>query len=232
MARQLLMRYGIVTRETIASEAVPGGFGPVYQALKAMEEAGRIRRGYFVAGLGGAQFAVPSALDLLRSLREPPNEPRTVTLSTTDPANPYGAIIAWPHAGKEATAAGREAARARSTARAAGSLVVLVDGRLAAYVRRGERELLLFAPEDEPQRSRTMCEVARALIERAASREEGRRGILITDIDGTPAVAHPAARLFVEGGFAATAMGLQARTEHIAPRGFASAGRAEGRAQM
>ncbi|HXH25759.1 MAG TPA: hypothetical protein VNI78_10950, partial [Vicinamibacterales bacterium] len=81
------------------------------------------------------------------------------------------------------------------------------------------------------QRSRTLREVGRALMRLAASREEGRRGMLIADINGAPAVAHPAARLFVEAGFAATAMGLQARTEQVTPRGFVAAGRADGRAE-
>jgi ATP-dependent Lhr-like helicase len=231
MARQLLARYGIVTRETVASDAVAGGFGPVYQALKTLEEAGRIRRGYFVAGLGGAQFAAPAALDLLRSLRVPPDEPCTVILSATDPANPYGAIVAWPHVDGVGTTPGCGASGPGRPARVAGSLVVLIDGRLAAYVRRGERELLLFAPDDEPQRSRAMREVARALMRRAASREEGRRGMLIADINGTPAVAHPAARFFIDEGFAATAMGLQARTAQVAPRGFGAATQADRQAE-
>ena len=77
-------------------ESVAGGFSAVYQVLKAMEEAGRIRRGYFVAGLGAAQFAMPAALDLLRSMRDAPEEPRTVVMAATDPANPYGALVKWP----------------------------------------------------------------------------------------------------------------------------------------
>src|SRR5204863_5666835 len=70
-AQQLLARHGVVTREAVASEGTSGGFGVVYPVLKAMEEAGRIRRGYFVAGLGATQFALPGALELLRSLRDP-----------------------------------------------------------------------------------------------------------------------------------------------------------------
>ena len=79
-----------MTRETVAAESIPGGFSAVYDVLKAMEEAGRIRRGYFVGGLGGAQFALPAAVDLLRSFRDVPEEPRHVVLAATDPANPYG----------------------------------------------------------------------------------------------------------------------------------------------
>ncbi len=219
MAHQLLARPGIVTRETVAAEAVAGGFSAVYQALKAMEDRGRIRRGYFVTGLGAAQFATPEALDTLRSLREPPDEPKTVAIAATDPANPYGAVVKWPViAGskeqdpayeKERISAGAEAGRGPT--RTVGSIVILVDGSAAAYLRRGERELLLFLPEAEPQRSRVGREAARMLRLVAAAREEGRRGMLIEEINGAPATAHPAARLFVDEGFASTGMGLQAR---------------------
>jgi ATP-dependent Lhr-like helicase len=210
VAQQLLTRHGLVIRETIAAEPVAGGFSAVYQVLKAMEEAGRIRRGYFVAGLGGAQFAMPAALDLLRSLREAPEIPRSVVLAATDPANPYGSILKWP----ELTTSGTSAPSGeigRGPTRSVGALVVLVDGFAAAYLRRGERELLLFLPDDEPQRTRVGREVARMLLTRAASREEGRRGMLLAEINGVPASQHPAARVFIEAGFANTAMGLQAR---------------------
>jgi ATP-dependent Lhr-like helicase len=223
-AQQLLTRHGVVTRETVASEAVAGGFSAVYDVLKAMEEAGRIRRGYFVSGLGGAQFAMPAALDLLRSLREPPEEPRTSVLAATDPANPYGSIVKWPDP-STGSAAGDGSPVAtpdmgRGPTRTAGSLVVLVDGLAAAYVRRGEREILLFPPESEPQRSRVLREVARMLMHLAASREEGRRGMLLAEINGSAATGHPAARVFIEEGFAPTAMGLQARTDRLRPRGY------------
>ena len=200
-AQQLLSRHGIVTRETVASEAVAGGFSAVYEVLKALEHAGRVRRGYFVAGLGGAQFALPPALDLLRSLREPPEDVQTVVLATTDPANPYGSILRWPDGGT-------------GVARLVGTRVILVDGFAAAYVRRGERELVLFAPESEPQRTRMIRGVARMLLHLATSRQEGQRGMLIAEVNGEAASTHPAARLFIEEGFSATAMGLQARIAH------------------
>ena len=223
-AQQLLTRHGVVTRETVASEAVAGGFSAVYDVLKAMEEAGRIRRGYFVSRLGGAQFAIPAALDLLRSLREAPEEARTVVMAATDPANPYGSIVTWPDPPAPTEADPVPGAPARETGRGptrtAGSLVILVDGAAAAYVRRGERELLLFSPDTEPQRSRLVREVARMLMLLASTREEGRRGMLIAEINHAPAASHPAARLFIEEGFAPTAMGLQARTERLRPRGF------------
>src|SRR5207237_6435235 len=97
-AQQLLARHGIVTREAVASENVAGGFGVIYPVLKALEENGRLRRGYFVAGLGATQFALPGALDLLRSMRDAPDDPEVAVLSATDPANPYGAALKWPAA--------------------------------------------------------------------------------------------------------------------------------------
>jgi ATP-dependent Lhr-like helicase len=127
-------------------------------------------------------------------MREPPEEPRAMLLAATDPANPYGAVIKWP----ERSGGG--------PTRTAGALVVLVDGFLAAYLRRGERELLLFAPEDEPRRSRLTRAAARALAALSAP-----RGMLLSEIDGAPATTHRAAPLFVEAGFSVTAMGLQRR---------------------
>src|SRR5207253_7568415 len=96
IAQQLLARHGVVTREAVAAEAIAGGFGSVYPVFKAMEESGRLRRGYFVAGLGATQFALPGALDLLRSLRDAPDEPEVAVLAATDPASPYGATLKWP----------------------------------------------------------------------------------------------------------------------------------------
>jgi hypothetical protein len=196
---------------------VAGGFSAVYQVLKAMEEAGRIRRGYFVAGLGAAQFAMPAALDLLRAMRDVPEEPRTVVMAATDPANPYGAMTKWPDAGSP----GDGAASGRGPTRSAGGRVIQVVGHAAAYLRRGERELLLFLPEAEPLRSRIGRQVARMIFHLAATRV-GRRGMLIAEINGAAATAHPAARLFIEEGFAATAMGIQARTDKLRPRGYGS----------
>ena len=98
IAQQLLARHGVVTREGVAAEGIPGGFGSVYPVLKALEETGRVRRGYFVAGLGATQFSLPGALDLLRSLRDAGGNdtPEVAVLAATDPANPYGATLKWP----------------------------------------------------------------------------------------------------------------------------------------
>jgi ATP-dependent Lhr-like helicase len=210
MASQLLTRHGIVTRETVAAEAVTGGFTAVYQVLRAMEDAGRIRRGYFVAGLGGAQFAMPAALDLLRAMRERPDQPNTVALAATDPANPYGRVLKWP-----AAVDGEPAQGGRGPVRGVGAVTILVDGSAAAYLRRGERELLLFTPETEPDRSRVARQVARMLLRLAASRDEARRGMLIAEINGEPAATVALAGAFVDEGFVATAMGLQAKPERL-----------------
>src|SRR5205814_1755654 len=101
-AQQLLVRHGIVMRETAASEGVPGGYPAIYPALKTMEESGWIRRGMFVAGLGAAQFAMTSAVDMLRSLRTVPEHPEAVYVAASDPANPYGAVLPWPGVGSMA----------------------------------------------------------------------------------------------------------------------------------
>jgi ATP-dependent helicase Lhr and Lhr-like helicase len=133
LARQLLDRHGVLTREALRAEAIAGGFSAVYPVLKALEEAGQVRRGYVIAGLGAAQFAAVGAIDRLRGYREPrEHEPEVVLLAATDPAQPYGAALAWPPSD------GRPA-------RAAGTFVVLVDGTPAAYLERGGRGLVSFA---------------------------------------------------------------------------------------
>jgi ATP-dependent Lhr-like helicase len=98
----LLERYGVVSREAVAAEGLPGGFGPLYRVLKEMEEGGQVRRGHFVEGLSGAQFALPGAVERLRAERgtRPPidgyTEDDVRILAAADPANPYGALLEWP----------------------------------------------------------------------------------------------------------------------------------------
>jgi ATP-dependent Lhr-like helicase len=128
-ALQLLERYGVLTREAALGEGLEGGFAGVYPVLKALEERGRVRRGYFVAGLGAAQFALPGAVDRLRSHRE--SGASSLVLAATDPAQPYGASLPWPESD------GRPA-------RAAGAHVVLIDGALAAYLERGGHSVTTF----------------------------------------------------------------------------------------
>jgi ATP-dependent helicase Lhr and Lhr-like helicase len=201
-AQQLLSRYGVLTREVASAEGIYGGFSAVYDVLKAMEDAGRIRRGYFVGGVGATQFALPAALDLLRSLKEPPDSPEVVVLSATDPANPYGTILDWPSS--------MDTEGGRGPTRTVGSLVVLVNGSLAAYISRGARQLLVFLPEDEPARS-SMARALAGELARLASGESGRVPLLIGEINGVPAGDHPLSPFLIEAGFSPSAMGFQMR---------------------
>ena len=129
-ALQLLERYGVLTREAALAEGIEGGFAGVYPVLKALEERGTLRRGYFVAGLGAAQFALPGAVDRLRACREQADGV-PVVLAATDPAQPYGASLPWP-------------ATNGRPARAAGAHVVLVDGTVVGYLERGGHHLVTF----------------------------------------------------------------------------------------
>jgi ATP-dependent Lhr-like helicase len=190
-----------------------------------MEEAGRLRRGYFVAGLGATQFALPGALDLLRSLRDAPEEPEIAVLAATDPANPYGATLRWPSKkpphdppapGRQrgstapaAAAAGVFADAGRGPTRAVGATVILVDGALAAHLARGDRQLTTFLPDAEPARTRAARGIAEVLIDRARRGGDSPRGMLIEEIDGLPPSAHPLARYLSEAGFVGGAMGFQ-----------------------
>jgi ATP-dependent Lhr-like helicase len=197
VAQQLLRRYGVVTRESVAVEGVPGGFAAVYDVFKALEESGRIRRGYFVADVGAAQFALPSALEELRVLRDGSQSPEVVLLAATDPANPYGAILKWP---EEVDDTGR------APLRAVGAQVVLVNGAAAAYLARGGRQLTAWLPDDEPERSTATRAVATALADLAL-----RDGLLIGDINGLPATEHPLAAALTQAGFSTSALGFSVR---------------------
>jgi ATP-dependent helicase Lhr and Lhr-like helicase len=216
VAQQLLARHGVLTREAVSSEAIPGGFGVVYPVLKALEESGRLRRGYFVAGLGATQFALPGAVDLLRSLREPGDEPEIAVLAATDPANPYGATLRWPKQTGVAPDAGR------GPTRSVGATVILVDGALAAYLARGDRQLTTFLPEAEPSRTRAARAIALVLVDRARSGGDAPRGMLIEEIDGAPPALHPIAPSLIDAGFVAGAHGLSVR---MGPRQSPVAGR-------
>lgn len=207
MTQQLLARHGVLTREAVAAEDIPGGFGIVYQVLKGLEENGRIRRGYFVAGLGATQFALPGAVDLLRSLRDAPpgdNDAEVVVLAATDPANPYGSVLKWLPSSRPLT-------------RSVGATVILVNGALAAYLARGDRQLATFLPDAEPERSKTGRAIARALIERARTGGESPRGMLIEEINGTPPALHPLSQFLAEAGFVAGALGYQATYSRQSP---------------
>jgi ATP-dependent Lhr-like helicase len=201
VAEQLLDRHGVLTRGAVVAERIPGGFAGVYPVLKAMEDAGRCRRGYFVDGLGGAQFAVPGAVDRLRALTDPPSSPQTQVLAAADPANPYGAALAWP----ERTAAGSTGERpGHRPGRKAGAVVILVDGDLVLYVERGGRTLLTFT--DHPDR------LARAADALALAARDGALGRLAVEkADGETVFDSPLARALTEAGFRPTARGLRLR---------------------
>ncbi len=218
LTEQLLARHGVVTREAVAAEAIPGGFGLVYTVLKGLEENGRIRRGYFVAGLGATQFALPGALDLLRSLRDAPDDAEIVTLAATDPANPYGATLKYPRPGE--TGATGSARAGRGPVRTVGATAILVNGALAAYLARGDRQLLTFLPDGEPIRTKTARGIARTLIDRARTgtvQADAPRGMLIEEIDGVSPSLHPMAPFLAEAGFVAGALGMQATLGRPSP---------------
>ena len=208
MAQQLLARYGVVTREVAAAEGITGGFGAVYDVLKALEDAGRVRRGYFV-GVGATQFALPPALELLRTLREPPEQPETLVLAATDPANPYGTTLKWPALPRSLAKPDEADGGGRAPTRSVGALVVLVNGALAAYLPRGGRQVNVYLPDDEPARSTVGRALAAALAGRA--RDEERGGLMIAEINGAATSAHPLAPYLVEAGFYASPMGFQMR---------------------
>jgi ATP-dependent Lhr-like helicase len=207
IAQQLLTRYGVVFRETAHAEGLVGGFSAVYDVLKAMEESGRVRRGYFAADLGATQFAMPAAVDLLRSLRAERDDERCemLMLAATDPANPYGALLRWPAGGDAAS----------SLTRSVGARVVLCDGALVAYLRRGNPNVQVFLPEEEPGHGN----VARALSEffvgliRGAREDDaaGRAGMLIATVNGIAAADSEMARALLDAGFVAGAMGFNVR---------------------
>jgi len=142
-AATLLDRHGVLTREAVRGEGLPGGFAALYPVLRALEESGRARRGYFVAGLGGAQFALAGAVDRLRE--RPADPPRALVLAATDPANAYGVALPWPRRSVDEEPSSRREAAPR---RVPGAYVVLVDGEACLYVERGGRGLRALRKPD------------------------------------------------------------------------------------
>ena len=212
LALQLLNRYGVLMRESVAAENVPGGFSAVYDVLKALEESGRIRRGYFVAGLGATQFALPAAVDLLRQLRTAPPEekPEFVQLAAADPANPYGSVLRWP----ELPVADEDSESApRLLTRSAYAEVILRNGQLVAWLRRGNPNVLVFLPPEEPERSQAASGLAHFLCARGQERMRGgsHQGVLITTVNGQPVAAHPMARFLMDAGFHPGPLGMHLR---------------------
>jgi len=181
-AELMLERYGIVTRETVLAEGVPGGFASVYAELGNLELLGTARRGYFVEGLGGAQFALPGAVERLRSL--PEDDGSFLLLAATDPANPYGAALPWP-----------EPASGRRPARAPGAHVLLRDGAPVLYVERGGKGIVRLAELDGEQ----LADAVKALADAVAA------GCLpklaVEKLDGEPVIGSGQEDALLDAGF-------------------------------
>jgi ATP-dependent helicase Lhr and Lhr-like helicase len=209
-ALTLLERHGVLTKGAVAAERVPGGFGAVYPVLRAMEETGQCRRGYFVAGLGAAQFALPGAVDRMRALAGDPRpadpwasgaapdpSERTVVLAAADPAQPYGAALPWP-------ARPGETATSHRPGRKAGAVVVLSGGELVLYVERGGKTLLSWS--DDP----AVLEPCAAAL--AAAVRDGALGrITVEKADGETVHDSPLAAALESAGFRPTPRGLRLR---------------------
>ncbi|MFN2450964.1 MAG: DEAD/DEAH box helicase [Candidatus Dormibacteria bacterium] len=180
-ARILLNRHGVVTREAVLADGVPGGFAGIYATLRQLEDAGRVRRGYFVDGLGGSQFALPGAVDRLRAAGE--LGPDLLVLAATDPANQYGVTVPWP------SVAGR-------VARTAGAFVVLESGQLRLFVERGGRSVV------------TSGEVGSGAVAGLATVAARLRKLEVVTVDGTPVAASPLGPALREVGFVTTPRGM------------------------
>ncbi|SNR92879.1 ATP-dependent helicase [Blastococcus mobilis] len=215
-AEALLERHGVLTRGAVMAEQVTGGFSAVYPVLRAFEENGRARRGYFVETLGAAQFGTPGSVDRLRSFASPDRVPGgAVVLAATDPANVYGAALPWPERPGaadpdaidvgEGTGPGRKAPTGHRAGRKAGALVVLVDGDLTLYVERGGKTLLSWT-EDE----HVLKEAATALSGAVSAGALGR--MVVQKADGASVhESTPLSAALQAAGFAATPRGLRLR---------------------
>ncbi|MHA7126483.1 ATP-dependent helicase [Janibacter indicus] len=192
-AEGLLDRHGVVTRGAVVAEEVEGGFAAIHRVLGAAEEAGQVRRGYFIEGLGASQFAVPGAVDEVRSAAAPDG---AVVLAATDPANPWGAALRWP----DRDAGGHQPGRK------AGALVVAVDGRLVLYVERGGRTLLSWPSDDE-----TLEAAARGLADAVQRGALGRLTVQRADGAAVLGSQEPLARALTGAGFTMTPRGLRLR---------------------
>jgi ATP-dependent helicase Lhr and Lhr-like helicase len=235
IAQQLLTRHGIVMRETAIAENIPRGYNTIYPALKTLEESGIIRRGMFVAGMGAAQFAATSAVDMLRSLRTEPPKPETIFLAASDPANPYGTLLPWPRGengeiqslnesasaevsessaqnSKSASTKSQDSpARPHTMSRTKGAGIILINGVLGAFLRRRNPSIQVLLPENEPERTRFARELSKKLAELAVRRQGRRSGLLIGEINGEEPRQHFLARFLEESGFTPSAFGYQMR---------------------
>ncbi|MGI8998651.1 MAG: Lhr family helicase [Candidatus Limnocylindria bacterium] len=186
LATALLERHGVLTREGVAAEGINGGYASVYPVLRAMEEAGRARRGYFVAGLGAAQFALPGAVDRLRAVRD--DDSAVHLLAATDPAQPYGAALAWPRSTDD---------ERLPLQRAAGAYVVMVDGRAVLYLERGGRGMLRLPAAEDPERLTRAIATLPSLVAADGSYRELR----IERVDRGPVGESPLAESLIAIGF-------------------------------
>ncbi|MGI8903825.1 MAG: Lhr family helicase [Solirubrobacteraceae bacterium] len=183
LAELLLERYGILTREQVLAEGVPGGFSAIYPELSQLETLGVARRGYFVEGLGGAQFALPGAVERLRAQRDD-DEAAPVVLAATDPAQPYGAVLKWPRGEKT-----------RSPSRQAGAYVVLAGAEPVLYVERGGKGLQVLVDAADPR-------IAASLEALADAVRRGRvRRLALERLDGGPIVGSAYEEPLIELGF-------------------------------
>ncbi|MDX6641916.1 MAG: ATP-dependent helicase Lhr and Lhr-like helicase, partial [Solirubrobacteraceae bacterium] len=183
-AELLLERYGIVTREHVLAEGIPGGFSMLYDSFSALETLGVCRRGYFVEGLGGAQFALPGAVERLRAQRVT-DEAAPLVLAATDPAQPYGAALPWPRRDDEQ----------RRPQRTAGAHVVLAGAEPVVYVERGGRGLLTLVDRDDPR----LAPALRALADFVLG--DRRRKLSLERVDGEPVVGSDWEHELIELGF-------------------------------
>ncbi|WP_174534559.1 Lhr family helicase [Micromonospora chalcea] len=205
LADLLLERHGVVTRGAVVAEQVTGGFAAVYPVLSALEERGAARRGYFVEGLGAAQFAVPGAVDRIRALADD-SQGRggpAVVLAATDPANPYGAALPWPERVVD-SGDGAAPATGHRAGRKAGALVVLVGGDVVLYVERGGRTILSFTDDTD-----TLGAAGKALADAVHSGALG--AISVERADGEAVHTSPLRDALTAAGFRATPRGLRLR---------------------
>ena len=211
-AETLLLRHGVVTRGAVESEEIPGGFAAVYKVLAQMEDAGQCRRGYFVDGLGAAQFAAGNTIDRLRALDDTADDttwpsgtdtPTVRVLAATDPANPYGAALPWPEVVSGPDSQESAGARHRP-GRKAGALVALVDGLCVLFVERGGRTVLVF-----DDRVDAVPLAAGALADAVRSGAVGQ--LTITTLGGDPVHASQYSAAFQDAGFGITPKGLRIR---------------------
>jgi ATP-dependent Lhr-like helicase len=187
LAELLLERYGILTREQVGAEGVSGGFSGIYPELTQLETLGIARRGYFVEGLGGAQFALPGAVERLRE--RAPREEQPLVLSAVDPAQPYGAALPWP---KRAKADGQ-----RAPARQAGAQVVLISGEPILYLERGGKGLQTLVEGEDPRLGPALAK----LVEHVRAGRGAVRRLALEKVDGESALASPLGSALIANGF-------------------------------